>query len=81
MSEYLLSVNQTFMFKGEHCTVTRTRDHGFNYKKQSGGEGFMNWWFYKTIPSWKAKIGISIGLQRKLILRQKLIRAIDSVLL
>lgn len=76
----LLSPGNTFMFKGEHCTVTKVSNSGFHYVKQSGKRGFMNWWYYKTTQSYKAKTGIMVGLQRKIELKAKLIRAIDSVL-
>jgi len=78
--EYLLSAGNSFVFKGEYCTVQSTYPNGFYYEKQSGGTAFMNWWFYKKTPSYKAKSGIIIGVRRKIIRKQLIMRAIESIL-
>lgn len=78
--EPLLSAGNSFVFKGEYCTVQSTYPSGFWYEKQSGGTAYMNWWFYRTIPSYKAKKGIMVGVQRKIIRKQLIMRAIETIL-
>ena len=51
-----LEVGYTFMFKGEHCTVTCLHSDGFEYKTATRPSGnFMNYWFFATIPHYRSR--------------------------
>jgi hypothetical protein len=76
-------IGETFIYKGERCEILRLNKNktGFWYsKQQSGDEAFMNFWFYKTIPSQVARSGFAIGLHRKQLKKQKILRAIEGLL-
>lgn len=52
----ILSVGERFTFKGKRCEVEKTNKNGFWYKVLNYDErGWMNWWFYKTTPSYNAR--------------------------
>ncbi len=51
-----LQAGYTFMFKGQHCTITRTYTRYFEYstiEKPSGN--YMYYDFFQTIPHFKSK--------------------------
>jgi hypothetical protein len=77
-----ISIGKTFTYKGERCQILRLSKNkdGFWYsRQQSGDEAFMNFWFYKTIPSQLARNGRMIGIHRNQIKKQKLIRFIEGL--
>lgn len=50
-----LHVGYTFVFKGNHCTITRLGEKGFQYatSKRSTGN-YMDYWFFGGIPHYKS---------------------------
>lgn len=49
-----LGVGSTFIFKGDHCTVTELHDEYFYYRVQSTKPPeirLMNYWFYLKTPA------------------------------
>jgi hypothetical protein len=77
-----ISIGDTFTFKGDRCQILRVSKNkaGFWYsRQQSADEAFMNFWFYKTIPSQVARTGLIKGLHRNQVKKQKLIRFIEGL--
>lgn len=52
-----LDVGSTFIFKGQHCTVSQLRLSFFKYTVQEGQprERVMHYWFYLTTNSAKSR--------------------------
>ena len=51
-----LQVGYTFMFKGQHCTVTSLGQSGFNYSTPERPSGnYMDYWFFRTIPHYHSR--------------------------
>jgi hypothetical protein len=77
-----VSIGETFTFKGERCQILRISKNkaGFWYSRQeSGDEAFMNFWFYKTIPSQVSRNGRMVGIHRNQLKKEKLIRFIEGL--
>jgi hypothetical protein len=77
-----ISIGETFTFKGDHCQILRVSKNkaGFWYsRQQSVDEAFMNFWFYKTIPSQIARSGFVKGMHRNQVKKEKLIRFIEGL--
>lgn len=56
-----LCVGSTFIFKGDHCTVTEMFKEHFHYEVQDikpPKTRMMNYWFYLKTPSAKSRIAI-----------------------
>ncbi len=52
----LLDVGNSFVYKGNYCTVTKIKYNGFHYDIQNSSvKGYMTFKHYTTIPSYKAK--------------------------
>jgi len=52
----ILSVGDSFVFKGDYCTVTKITNNGFHYNVQNSEiKCWMTFSFYKTTPSFKSR--------------------------
>jgi hypothetical protein len=52
----IMDVGDSFVFKGDYCTVTKIKGYGFNYSIQNSTvNGYMDFNYYSTTPSFKGK--------------------------
>lgn len=52
----IIDIDNSFVFKGNYCTVTRKNSYGFHYDIQgSNVKGFMTYIFYMTTPTYKSR--------------------------
>lgn len=51
-----IEIDETFIFNGNYCIVTKKNRYGFNYDIQGSNiKGYMAYKFYITTPTYKSK--------------------------